>query len=74
MVPKAGDNTISVFMAGTNESFAQEVVRDDIGKNTTIVVDLNKDGNKDIVTGLMMETIGRYSLEKATVFFSSQEC
>lgn len=48
---EARENTISVFMAGTNESFARELVKDDIGKNTTIIVDLNKDGNKDIVYG-----------------------
>lgn len=46
---ETGENTISVFFGGANESFAREIVKDDIEKNSTIVADLNKDGKSDIV-------------------------
>ena len=44
-----GDMISVLLNTGVNESSAQKVTKDDIGQDSTIVVDLNKDEKKDIV-------------------------
>lgn len=45
----ANEDMISVFLGGANESFAKEVVKVSLEKQSTLVIDLDKDGNADIV-------------------------
>jgi len=46
---QSDEDIISVFLGGANESFAKEVIKSSLEKQSTLVIDLNNDGNVDIV-------------------------